>query len=935
MRFKYGFKRRLVLGAMVSAALVLGAVGCSSDANLTDAEYVERAKEYQDKGELQASVIDLKNALQKNPNNAEARWLLGKIYLALDNATAAEKELLRARDLGIASIAIAVPLGKALLAQGEAKRVLDEIAVPSGVSAEVRTGVLTVRGEAYLKLGQRDMAQAELSEALEACANSKCSDTWLALSNLEMDKGNSIAAKEWITKATIQDPKNVTAWLYLGEFEDALSHPKETLEAYNKAVQVAPGDFRALYARAVALLDSGQVDQAKVDLEAMRKRMPKSPALSYIEGRFAIHNKDYAKAQSHLENFLKTSPRHPVANYYLAVAHVAQGHLQQAETRLTQLLAAYPNAMLTRRLLATVQAASGNSDNAINTLEPFIRKNTDDPGVLSLIGRIYLQKGDPRSGATYLQRAVEIEPKSAQTRMLLGQAFNAQGKSELALEQFDAVLKLDPKSTEAAVMRIMTHIRNKNYDAALQAIDSLKGSVPKSPLPDSLAASVYLVKRDYSQARQSLEHALSLDPKFIEARVKLAQLAQSQRDVAAARVQYQKVLELDPNHLDSLIALAGFDVGDRKIAVAVQKLERAIKAHPESDRPYVELARLYLDSGDALKALAVSSDGVRRVTQPSPVLLEVLGIAQLATESASAVTTFKQLVELAPSAASAQLHLATAWAKLGDVKETRKALNESLRLRPRQIEAKAALARLELQQGQPSQTLRLAGEIRKDFPASPEADVLEAEAYLQQRRLTQAWQAYDQAMHKGAPAIVLRDYALARDLTGDGPAAERLLLDWLVKQPNDAVTRSAVGELYLRHGELDKARQALETAVKQLPNHPGTLNNLAWIYGQSGKDKRALQYAEKAYQLQPNDPLIADTLGWLVLDAGDMQRAVDLLADAYKRAPRHGGIAYHYASALVRQGKSQQAKSVLEQVLASGVPFDDRNQANTLLLKIK
>lgn len=51
--------------------------GCGKD--LSDADYVLRAKEYHDKGELQASSIQLKSALQKNPSNSEARWLLGKI----------------------------------------------------------------------------------------------------------------------------------------------------------------------------------------------------------------------------------------------------------------------------------------------------------------------------------------------------------------------------------------------------------------------------------------------------------------------------------------------------------------------------------------------------------------------------------------------------------------------------------------------------------------------------------------------------------------------------------------------------------------------------------------------------------------------------------------------------------------------------------------
>ena len=74
-------------------------VGCDGIGQRTDAEYVERAQDHLDKGELRAASIELKNALVQNPNHPQARWLLGKIYLEFGQYAAAEKELTRARDL--------------------------------------------------------------------------------------------------------------------------------------------------------------------------------------------------------------------------------------------------------------------------------------------------------------------------------------------------------------------------------------------------------------------------------------------------------------------------------------------------------------------------------------------------------------------------------------------------------------------------------------------------------------------------------------------------------------------------------------------------------------------------------------------------------------------------------------------------------------------
>ena len=73
-------------------------VACSG--SLTDAQYVNRAQDHLDRGELKSATIELKNALRQNLENAQARRLLGKVELEVGNAAAAEKELRRASELG-------------------------------------------------------------------------------------------------------------------------------------------------------------------------------------------------------------------------------------------------------------------------------------------------------------------------------------------------------------------------------------------------------------------------------------------------------------------------------------------------------------------------------------------------------------------------------------------------------------------------------------------------------------------------------------------------------------------------------------------------------------------------------------------------------------------------------------------------------------------
>ena len=86
-RFPVFTSRAAVLACLLGAGLATGLVGCGD--RTTDLEYLQRAREYQAKQDWSASVIELKNALRKNPDNRDARLLLGQIYVTTGNGAPA------------------------------------------------------------------------------------------------------------------------------------------------------------------------------------------------------------------------------------------------------------------------------------------------------------------------------------------------------------------------------------------------------------------------------------------------------------------------------------------------------------------------------------------------------------------------------------------------------------------------------------------------------------------------------------------------------------------------------------------------------------------------------------------------------------------------------------------------------------------------------
>lgn len=82
---------------VLSLAVLLALAGCAPKG---EALY-QRASDSLAKGDASAALIDLKNLVQAEPDNARARALLAQALLATGDVTAGELEIQKAKELGL------------------------------------------------------------------------------------------------------------------------------------------------------------------------------------------------------------------------------------------------------------------------------------------------------------------------------------------------------------------------------------------------------------------------------------------------------------------------------------------------------------------------------------------------------------------------------------------------------------------------------------------------------------------------------------------------------------------------------------------------------------------------------------------------------------------------------------------------------------------
>lgn len=917
------------LGGLLLAATLFVAGGCSETE--TSQKLTEEARVYHQKGDNKAAVIQLKNALQKNPENGEARYLLGLVYNDLGNGAPAEKELRKALQLKVDKAKVLPALGKALLAQGQFQKILDEIQ-PGPETKSVVGSLLALRGNALLALGRQDESKALFEETLKTDAGH--TEAYLGMARLALAKHNIAEAVSQTDLALAKSPHDVNALLMKGDLMRAQANKDQAQAAYRQALQISPSSA-AIHLRLAALfLDNKQYDAAQGEVTIVRKAEPKNLSALYLQALVDYRQEKYPAAQDTLQELLKIAPNYPPSVLLSGAVAYAMGNYELADRQSGDILKQSPGNAFAVRLQAATQLKLNKPAQAVEILQPLLVAMPKDPNILALAGEAYMQNKEYAKATELLEKAAAIAPQSASVRTELALSRLASGNMGNALSELESASELDATHYKADTILVLAHLSKKEYDKALEAILTLQKKQPDNPVTYILQGTAYLGKKDRANARKGFEKALMLQPTYIVAATNLAQMDLEDNNVAAAHKRFEDVLAKDKNNQQAMLALALLARNAQQEKDYVAWLEKAAKTSASAIKPRLMLAGYYLDKRDAQKALVAAHEA--QAANPNDLeALDVLGMAQLANgEKDNALATYSKLVMLAPKAPLAHLRLANAQMVVQNPAAARVSLGKALELKPGDLDALAALTVLEIGAVRYAEAQKAAQLAQKHNPSSPAGFVLEGDVFIAQKQYPQAAKLYEKAFSLGKSGALAIKLHNALRLAGNGKEAEARLLQWAKEHADDLGARNALAESFMQDGRYSMAVEQYQYLLSKNPKNPATLNNLAWLYGQL-KDPRAVGYAEQANKLAPGNPNVLDTLGWALVEQGKVNQGLEHLRSALVKAPDVPDIRYHLAVALFKSGDKVMARRELEHALDSGHSFVQERDARSLLEQLK
>jgi putative PEP-CTERM system TPR-repeat lipoprotein len=895
----------LIALPVLLAAFVL--VGCADE---SPEKRIASAKEYLQKKDTKSAVIEIKNALQKNPELGEARYLLGSTLLAEGNVVAAEVELRKALAAKHPDVVIVPDLARSMLMLGQAKKVVDEFGSTRlgqpGADASLQTTLVA----AYAAVGKPEQAQAALNAAL--AADAQYAPALLISARQKAGTKDFDSALAVVEDVVTREPGNTDAWKLKGDLLlYTKNKPDDALAAYRKALEVNPKYGPAHFAVLNLLMQQGKLDDVAKQLEQLKTFAANNPQTKYFEAQLAYQKKDFKRAQEVVQPLLQQAPNNAQLLQLAGAVELQLGAVAQAEIYLSKATQLAPQLAPARRLLIATYLRSGQSAKALTALNASTGKDGIEPALYSLAGEVYLQNGDAKKAEEYFAKALKLDPDNARKRTAVAITHLASGQTADALGELQDIAASDSGVT-ADLALISAHVRRKEFDKALAAIDKLEAKQPDKPMAANLRGRIHLAQKNNAAARKSFERALAIDPNFFAAAASLAALDVADKKPDDAKKRFEALLAKNPKNGQALLALAQLaavnNAGKDEVAALLTK---AVDANPTDVAPRLLLIDLYLRNKDNKQALATAQSAVTAVPS-SPELLAALGrVQQVSGDLNQAIATYSKLVALQPLSPVPHVRLAEAHVANKDNKAAEQSLRKALDIKPDFLEAQRGLIILAVQAKMYPDAIKLARTVQEQRPKIGLGLMLEGDVNVARKDWPAAAAAYKAALQLDAATELATKLHAATIQAGKVKDAEQFAATWITAHPKDARFSAYLAEAALGRKDYAAAEKLYLGVLQIQPDSALALNNLAWVTLKLQKDG-ALAYSEKANQLAPQQPQFMDTLAMVLSAKGEHAKAIELQTRAVALQPANNALKLNLARIYVAAGDKARARTELD-----------------------
>lgn len=430
-------------------------------------------------------------------------------------------------------------------------------------------------------------------------------------------QGHAAEAEELCDTALSRYPANPRLWTLKGIGFDRLGRYNDALEAYYRALAIAPDYLSALEGAAQDEFRQGN-QKAVPLLEHAEKLRPEDSNISLMLGTLAFLRGDCKKAVAYFERDIRLTHSQSQTLEQYGTCLVQANQAKRAVPIFEALLNQQPENEAARYNFAFVQLQVGQYSGVLNTLAPLTDRASPDSDSLSLLAQAYESMLDTPHAVETLQRAMAAYPLNPEFYVSF------------------ATISLAHRSFQVGVDVLTVGIARIPTDASLYFARGV----------------LYLELDQYQKSEDDFDRAELLNPElpFGSAALGLSKLQLREPEEAEKIARLDLTKNPDDPYVNYVLAESirqqGFPPGTPEFQLALSAAEKSVRLQPDYSRARQLLSRLYVASGKYELAIEQGREAVKTAPEDQEALYQLILAEKRAGKTSEISGLLKQFQDL-------------------------------------------------------------------------------------------------------------------------------------------------------------------------------------------------------------------------------------------------------------------------------------------------
>ncbi len=598
-------------------------------------------------------------------------------------------------------------------------------------------------------------------------------------------------------------------------FTSCSPNPEQTKESYyNKALEYIENDDNA--SAIIELRNAIQEDAKYADAR-------------YQLGLIYLEQGDPAAAFGQLQRAANLNHQNVDANLKVAEFYMLSKKNEETRKHLTRVLDKEPQNIDGLALLANIEIVEGNFGEAESALDKVTGEDAETARFYSIRGRLLSAQEKYTASEAAFQKAIELEPDKLshyQILLILYQQQNEEEKSEKLINQIAASF---PESIPALILQARYHSSRNDLEKTGTVIKKIIDLEPDKEEHRLFYANFLKNQKKFKEAEDVLKAGLETAPDSADLQGSLADLYFSTRRLEESRELMDNVFTTTPEHQLTTLVKAKFLLAENKYNEATEILNVLTADYPKWAEPYYYLALTHLRLGET-------------------------DLAQRHIKSA---------LQLAPAKSEYHSVQSQLYLMQGDAQSAGKEATIALKLDKQNYEAAKQLTRALLQNKRFEEAVTLITDIRKQVPYDPELILSLGYAYLGQKDIENALNAFTTLLNKYPDNSKALAMVASLSSKGDIDKGIEIITEQIELTPEAPGHYMLLGDLYIRKKDAQKALEQYAKAQELTPENPRPYIMRAQVMGALGETDKAVE--EFRQLLDTNPESIPANLGLAAL----------------------------------------------------------------------